>query len=395
VELADVEVLTRPEVAALLAEATGWPEADDPLRLSTRLRRSGLEPADAAAVATQVELRRRARTKIGPDAALLLFTPAGYQQATRRSVADHRAARLAAAGVGSLVDLGCGIGGDTIAAARAGLRVLAVERDPVTAAVARANVAALGLDDLVDVEVADGADLLRTGRLDGFGAAFVDPARRNARGRVFDPDSYDPPFSFVRELAARVPATVAKVAPGIPRDLGGPDVETEWVSDAGDVKEAVLWHGPLASPDVRVRATLLPGGATVTDLDPSAVVVRAPGRWLHEPDGAVVRAGLVGQIAAAVDGVLVDATIAYVTTDTDVVHTAARRFEIVASQPFGLKPLRATLRGLGAGDVVVKKRGSAIEPTELRRRLRLDGAGPTMTVVVTRVDGRPWTFVCR
>jgi hypothetical protein len=199
----------------------------------------------------------------------------------------------------------------------------------------------------------------------------------------------------VQELAARVPATVAKVAPGIPRDLGGPGVETEWVSDGGDVKEAVLWHGPLAAPGVRARATLLPGRVQVSDTEPSATDVREPGRWLHEPDGAVVRAGLVGQVAAALDGGLVDETIAYVTTDLDAIHPAATRHEVVASQPFGLKPLRATLRGLGAGDVVVKKRGSAIEPTELRRRLRLDGRGPTMTVVVTRAAGRPWTFVCR
>lgn len=397
VDLADVAALARPDVAAALAEAAAGAGRTDPLRLVTTLRADGLDPAAARAVVTQVELRRRAREKFGADAGLMTFTRDGYEQATRRPVAEHRAARLAAAGTQVLADLGCGIGGDSIAAARAGIRVIAVERDPVTAAVARANVAALGLSDLVTVHVGDAVQAVRDDVIDAADAVFLDPARRNARGRVFDPDAYEPPFTFVAELADRFPALVVKVAPGIPRDLGGAGVEAEWVSHAGDVKEAALWHGRLATAGVLARATLLPAAATVTDAEPSVTKVRPPGRWLHEPDGAVVRAGLVGQAAAAVGGGLIDATIAYVTTDEDTESALTRRFEVLASQPFGLKPLRARLRELAADDVVVKKRGSAIDPVELRRRLRLDrtGHGARLTVVLTRVEGRPWAFVCR
>ena len=57
--------------------------------------------------------------------------------------------------------------------------------------------------------------------------------------------------------------------------------------------------------------------------------------------------------------------------------------------PFQLKRLRAALRERGAGDVVVKKRGSAVDPDELRRRLRLDGDGPTWTVLLTRIGADP------
>ena len=123
------------------------------------------------------------------------------------------------------------------------------------------------------------------------------------------------------ELAAQVPATAAKVAPGIPHDLVAPGVEAEWVSDHGDVKEATLWHGPLAGlrGPARRRATLLPSGATVVD-DPSSAppAVGPVGRWLHEPDGAVVRAGLVAEVAAAVGAHLLDPAIAYVSTDEPV-----------------------------------------------------------------------------
>jgi len=394
-DLAELDALRSAEGVALLAELALVPAAEltDPLRVLSRLRADGHSPELASAALTQAALRARARTKFGPDAELMLFTPHGYEQATRRPVADHRAARLARSGATVVADVCCGVGGDAIAFARAGLRVVAVDRDPLTAAVARANVEALGYGEAVQVLEADAQEALESGSLDAADAGFVDPARRGGRGRVFDPSAYSPPFSFVADLAARFPATVAKVAPGIPHDLPADGVETEWISDQGDVKEAALWHGPLATEGVSRRATLLPSGATLTDAEPEVRDVRAPGRWLHEPDGAVVRAGLVGQVAALVGGGLVDATIAYVTTDVDSTNPFTHRYEVVESMPFGLKPLRAALKRLGYGDVVVKKRGSAIVPDELRRRLRLDGAGPTATVVVTRVDGKPWMFL--
>jgi len=397
VDLGDVQLLTSPDGRALLAELAELPAGalDDPLPVLSRLRASGHAAALAAAAVTQARLRARGGPKLGSDAAVMIFTPDGYEQATRRSVAEHRAARLAAADVHVVADLCCGIGGDAVALARAGLRVVAVERDPATAAVARANVVALGLDDRVGVHELDARDATGAGLLDDVDAVFIDPARRSGRGRIFDPDAYSPPYSFVADLVAHVPAVVAKVAPGIPRDLAGPGTETEWVSDGGDVKEASLWHGRLAAPGIARRATLLPSGATLTDTDPSSTDVREPGRWLHEPDGAVIRAGLVGQAAARVGGGLLDASIAYVTTDADVTDPTTRRFEVLESMPFGLKPLRAALRGLDASEVVVKKRGSAIVPDELRSRLAVDGSGPRLVVVVTRKAGAPWSLICR
>src|SRR5206468_358536 len=94
----------------------------------------------------------------GTDAGRMFFTRAGLEQATRGAVAARRARRLTAAGVRHVADLGCGIGADALALARAGIRVSAVEADPATAAVATANAAALGLAELVDVRCADARD---------------------------------------------------------------------------------------------------------------------------------------------------------------------------------------------------------------------------------------------
>ncbi|MEU2774079.1 hypothetical protein ABZ646_14340, partial [Streptomyces sp. NPDC007162] len=139
--------LLTPEGRALLDEVRGTAPADE-LAVATRLRRG--HPAELVSSAlAQARLRQRAAAKFGAaDAERMFFTPNGVEQSTRASVASYRAECFRALGVRSVADLCCGIGGDAIALARAGIRVLAVDRDPVTAATARANAEALGLADL-------------------------------------------------------------------------------------------------------------------------------------------------------------------------------------------------------------------------------------------------------
>jgi SAM-dependent methyltransferase len=384
----DAQMVARlgtPEGAAALAAADRADPAD-PLLAAVALRAAGIAPDLAAAALTQAELRRRAAGKFGADAARMLFTRAGLEQATRSVVAARRAARLAAAGVGSIADLGCGVGAETIALARAGLRVRAVELDPATAAVAAANVAALGLTASVTVGDAQDFDLSTVD------AAFCDPARRTGSGRVFDPRSYSPPWSFLESLMARVPRTVLKVAPGLDHRLVPADAEAEWVSVDGEVVEAALWCGPLAS--ARHRATLLPSGSALTGTGLASAPVGPVGEYVYDPDGAVVRSHLVAEFAAQVSGVLADPEIAYVYTSSPVATPFGRRYRVTDVIPFSLKGLRSLLRSRGVGRLTIKKRGSALEPEQLRRQLRLDGPHEA-TVVLTRVAGRPTVLLCQ
>ncbi len=386
---------TVPGRALLAAAVTGLDAGADVLALATGLRRDGSEPDLVGSALTQARLRVRARVKFGADGDRMYWTAEGLEQATRAVVATHRAGRYVAIGAALVADLCCGVGGDLTALARAGLPVLGVDKDPLTCAVARANVEELGLADLVDVRVGT----VEAADLSGCDAAFLDPARRSSGRRRFDPEGYSPSYSYALSLAARVPATGLKVAPGIPHDLVPPDAEAEWVSVDGDVKEAALWFGPLTAVPGRRRATLLTersgaagdeGAVTLVD-DPSlaAPPVAPAGRYLHEPDGAVIRAGLVAEVAAGLDGWLLDPTIAYVSTDSEARSPFTRAYLVEEVVPFQLKRLRALLRERGVGDVIVKKRGTAVEPEELRRRLRLDGDGPTRTLILTRVAGDP------
>jgi SAM-dependent methyltransferase len=376
----DLAPLLSPEGRALLEEVRGTAPAEE-LAVATRLRRE--HPAELVSAALgQARLRQRAVAKFGAeDAGRMFFTPNGVEQSTRASVAAYRARRFAELGVASVADLCCGIGGDAVAMARAGIRVLAVDRDPLTTAVARANAEALGLAELIEVREADVTEVDTS----GFDSVFVDPARRGGRGRVFDPEAYSPPLSWAVRAAGTAPHAALKVAPGIPHEAVPAAAEAEWISDGGDVKEAVLWFG--TAPGA-VRATLLPGPRTLLSRGLPDPAVRPVGRYLYEPDGAVVRSHLVAEVAEQLDGGLLDPTIAYVTSDTLRPNPYATAYEITDHLPFGVKKLKALLRERGVGVLTVKKRGSAVEPEELRRKVRPQGPH-SATVFLTRVAGAP------
>ncbi|MFH8973252.1 methyltransferase domain-containing protein [Streptomyces sp. NPDC017890] len=387
--------LLTPEGRALLDEVRDTDPARE-LAVATRLRRT--HPAELVSAALgQARLRQRAVAKFGAeDAGRMFFTPNGVEQSTRASVAAYRAGRMSALGVTSVADLCCGIGGDAIALARAGIRVLAVDRDPATAAAARANAEALGLAELIEVREADVTEV----ETSGYDAVFVDPARRGGRGRIFDPEAYSPPLSWAVEAARTASRAAAlKVAPGIPHEAVPEDAEAEWISDGGDVKEAVLWFGgapgavaPETVAPGAVRATLLPGPRTLLGTGLPDPEVRTPGRYLYEPDGAVIRAHLVAEVAEQVGGGLLDATIAYVTADELLPTPYATAYEITDRMPFNVKKLKALLRERRVGSLTVKKRGSAVEPEELRRKVRPQGPNAA-TVFMTRVAGAPTMLI--
>ncbi|MFJ3403569.1 SAM-dependent methyltransferase [Promicromonospora sp. NPDC090134] len=401
--------LLSPDGWALLAALPPYDERDA-MKTVTTLRSQGVAADLAAAVVTQSRLRARARAKFGDFADGMLFTADGLEQATRLVVAALHARRYLDAGVTALADLTCGIGADSLAFAGTGLRVVATDLDECTAAIAQWN-----LRHFPEAEVRHADGLTLDLRAEGIDAVYADPARRVRGGRggrssrIFDPRAYEPPLDAVWALRESVPAVGIKVGPGIAHEGLPDDAETQWVSVNGDVVEAGLWFGPLA-PDGPGRSALVLRTFTDDDGkehtlgrtlrgDGTQPDVGGVGHYLYEPDGAVIRAGLVGEAAAELGGRLVDPTIAYVTTDDPAALPPARPAEAAGAQapiatgyrvldtmPFGLKRLKSYLRDRNVGRITIKKRGTAVVPEQLRKQLVLTGTEEA-TIVLTRVAG--------
>jgi hypothetical protein len=359
--------------------------------------RAEVGPGHAGPAWELARLRARARPVFGADADVLLLTADTLEQAGRPQLAARRAARLLAGGASTAADLGSAAGTDAVALARAGASVVAVDRDPVARELTAANAEVLGLAGRVRVIAGDVVELVAAasdGRVAGAAAAVLDPARRAGGRRLLNPDRWSPPWSSVTTLLDRVPASVVKVAPGLDHDRVPSGIEAEWVSVGGTIVEALLW-GREPSATWR-RATLVRDGAVhelTADADPGPATTGPVRAWLHEPDPAVIRSGLVAPVADALDATLIDPTIAYVTSAARADSPWVSSYRVRDVLPFNLKKLRAHLRTRGIGRVVVKKRGSPIEPEALARQLRGPGSDSAV-VVVTRVAGAPTVLVC-
>lgn len=383
---ADLVELLSPEGLRLLDSLPEWDGRADIVRLVADLRRQGHPPGLVAVALSQAKLRHRAKAKFGEFADRMLFTEPGLEQASRLRVAAVHARRFVESGVNHIADLGCGIGGDALALAAVDLTVTAAEIDEVTAAIAAYNLAPF---DRVRVlhRAAEDVDL------DGIDAVWLDPARRSVKGgtttRISDPAAYSPPLAFALELAQQRPVGV-KLGPGTDRRVIPDDAEAQWVSVDGDVTELTLWTGALARPGVGRAALVLnkDGAAELTAPADSPDTATGPlGTYLYEPDGSVIRARLIGDLARMLEGRMLSTGVAYITGDTAFPTPFARRFRVLERLPADERGLRTALRARGVGMLEIKKRGVDVDPAALRTRLKLSG-GAAATVVLTREGGR-------
>jgi len=335
------------------------------LQIASHLRKQ-LSPSKAQAVLETAVLRQRAVTKFS-RAAQMYFTRPALEQASSESVSRYRAKRFHEAGIHTIADLGCSIGGDALAMAEKA-EVTGVEWDPVRLTMAQENVCVYGNGQQFHPLQ---ADLLSLSPLPVAGL-FFDPARRDERGRrFFSVYDYQPPLSFIDGWREGVRETAVKISPGVDYDELPPDAEVEFISVNGDVKEAVLWYGKLQT-GVRRRATLLPTGHTLTTADESEnIAMTPPQQYLFEPDGAVIRAHLVETLATHINATKIDDDIAYLTAADATDTPFARCFAVEDTFPFQLKRLRHYLHDRNIGEVTIKKRGSPLEPDKLRQQMRL------------------------
>lgn len=375
------------------------------LENASALRAQGFTPPEVSAILNQAKLRTLGQQKFGDTALSMLFTEAGYEQATRAAVAQLHAQRMQEAGLKSVADLGCGIGADSLAFAQAGLEVLAVELDKETAAFTAYNLREFtgsqvlvgNVENMVVEELTDSAGK-------PLQALWLDPARRTVDGghttsRIFDPEAFSPPLSFIKKLAATGIPMGVKMGPGIPHEEIPANCEAQWVSHGSQVVEVVLWFNALARKGIRRSATLLSANprspeilselfSETGDSDELPASTGEIETYLYEPDGAVIRAHLVGKLAAQLEAHLIDERIAYLSS-TQLVHSpAASAYEVLGEMSLNDKVLKKWVREENIGALTIKKRGVDIVPEQLRKKLLGQGKKKKGTVEATLIITR-------
>lgn len=362
------------------------------LQLQHRLRADFPDDVVRAAL-TLAELRIRGKAKFS-RASRMWFDRVGLEQSTSEPVARHKSERFH----GRVWDYCCGIGGDAMLLAQR-CEVIAVDRDPAACLCAQWNAAAYDVGDRVAAVCADIQALTdRTGFL------HIDPDRRSQPGDASAPrggrprslrlEEGSPGLDFLSRVTNEFAGGAIKVSPAA--NFGGkfPSAEIELVSLDGECKEATIWFGELADPGTW-RATLLPIGATIAGDPLAESAPLAPlGRFLFDPDPAVVRAGLVDLCASRDCLSRLDEEEEYLTADRDVHSPFARRFEVVAELANNDRAIRKFFRGSGIGRVEIKCRRIPIDAQAIRRKLALEGEGSAI-LIFARIDGRARAIVGR
>jgi THUMP domain-like len=387
----------------------GWLVSDDAARwldlasaiaeptpaLAARLRKE-LSAERTHLVLEQAALRRRAAEKFSL-APRMFFSPVGLEQATDEWIAQYKAARFPTSM--RRADLCCGIGGDLLALAGGG-PTIGVDRDQIATILAKANLAVapnLGKPPQQDeVKTAD------VGQFDlGSCAAWhLDPDRRPEGRRTTHVVAHDPDARSIEGLLASCPNAAIKLAPAaVLPDGWSRRAELEWISRKRECRQLVAWFGDLTDRAGSRRATVLAEDGAVrraVDGEPDAPIPRAArvGRFVFEPDAAVLASKLTGALAAEHVLAAVTPGSAYLTGDAPLDDAALACFEVLDMLPLRIRALNSWLQQRGIGRLEIKKRGVDLDPAQLRRQLHVAGDASGV-LLITRLGGRVTVIAAR
>lgn len=379
----DYRWLVDDEAGRILVDSA---DATDPLQLISRLRKT-LSPARAALIAEQVDLRRRATKKFS-RAAELFFTKRGLEQATDEVTARYKASHFPA-GV-PVADLCCGIGGDLMALGMRGAAI-GYDLDLPTVIFAEANRRVVGA---VGASVCEKADAAQAAEV---AAWHIDPDRRPGGKRTTHIELHEPSIETLDTLLAANENAAIKLAPAAePWPAWQALAEWEWISLGGECRQLVAWFGAISGDHGKRRATVLSRDGAMRSIvgEPDEAMsygeqlpVAELGRFLHEPDSAILAAKLIAAAGREHGLSSIFSGSAYLTSDAPIVDdTAWASFEILEVIPYDVRKLRAWLATRCIGRLEMKKRGVDVDLDRLRGELKLQGDETACLILIRRGD---------
>lgn len=343
----------------------------------------------AALVATQVKYLQRARRKLPAlYEARCIIPPRAFEQCS-----SQESARRKPLSGGSVLDMTCGLGIDTMALAEHFERVVSIERDEVLAEVVRYNMSLLGIRN-VEVVTASSEEYVAS-TSEHFHWVFVDPDRRSAEGKkmVCMEDCSPNVVALMprlREISERVAIKLSPMFDCAEAFRLCSPAEVEVVSIGGECKEVNIYTN--AERDM-LRIAVIGDGEWSFDseamaAEPSAEVF-APEeyRYLLVPDVALQKARVA--IAALKPYASIWSNNGYAFARALPAEALpARIYAIESIEPYRPKELKRRWRGEG---VEFMKRDCALSIDAVRRATATRPGGERLFALTT-IAGDAWVI---
>ena len=395
--LDELHSLCDPEVLALIDAHAG----DDPAAFAMRFH--GRSDLPVRAMAEQIACRKKAAVKLPSLSRFpLLYTRLGLEQASGERAAEWKVSLMQGR---RAIDLTGGLGIDTLFLARRFDEVVSCERDEALARLAEANRRTLGVTN-VETRVGDSEEMLAGFADDSFDWILVDPARREHGGRSAGLAASSPDVARLHDLMLRKAARVCvKASPAL--EISGLEAQLPTLSEViavsvdGECKEVLLLLDREHEADRKpiVRAACLGKEefeiASSGDEPPAREVADAPGAWLYEPDAAIIKARLTGELARQLHLEFLNRTVDYLTSDRLIDAFPGRSFRIEACRSFRPKSFRKELTELGIANAAVQRRDFPLSVEELRKRYKIGESSERFLFFTKDGSGGLFWLSCR
>ncbi|MFW9876442.1 MAG: hypothetical protein ACFFG0_25390 [Candidatus Thorarchaeota archaeon] len=331
------------------------------------------------------------------------FDRKGLAQASSKYVAEYRTwkMRQRLGPIHASLDVGSGIGGDTIAM---GMRwkVFSIEIDPSTMDMLKHNVNVYNVEKNFDFILGDILKLIYDTefqeKIKGVDCIFFDPSRRTVEKRTVKIEEYEPPLSLVEKLKQFSENICVKIAPGVDLSYITPyDCDIEDISYRGEVKETVLWFGKLKinSEKNSIIATKLPEKISLVQSSLKyKIPLSKPKKYVYEPDPAFIKAHLISDIAKKYDLFQISNKIAYLTSNSFIDTPILKCYNILAYKDLDYNLINETLNELNLGKMDFKARGVKIDLKHIHNKVRGTGKNKIL-IIFTRISNNPAALICK
>ena len=342
----------------------------------------------AREVASQVKYLQRARTKLPRLYEARAIIP---QRAFEQSSSEECAAAKRMRG-GSLLDLTCGLGMDTVAMADRFERVVAVERDEVLADVVRENLHRMGVEN-VEVVTASAEEYVSSCE-EHFDWVYADPDRRTAEGkRVVRLEDCSPDMVALYPALGRITERVAiKNSPLFDVEeafrLFG-DCTVEVLSLAGECKEVNIYidgRGARIVAEAVGRERVEYAREEVVDSPCEGEFEAEEYRYLIVPDVALQKARLVQHALRGMADVWSNNSFGFARENVEGILDRVEEIEKI--EKFDPKALKRELRGVGV-DILVREFPMSVDQVRQRTGMR---SGAQRRIALTRIKGQAYTI---